>query len=68
LWVVRSFLFVQETKTMKSLFAIVLLVTAMAVTGCGETKKPATPPAPPANTGEKPAETPPATPPAEAPK
>lgn len=54
---------------MKNLFAIVLLVTAMAVTGCGEKKKPAA--TPPANTGgeAKPAEggaVPPATtPPAE---
>ena len=53
---------------MKSLFAIVLLVTAMAVTVCGEKKKPDATPAPPAPTGtEKPAETP-ATPPADAPK
>ena len=53
---------------MKNLFAIVLLVTAMAVTGCGEKKKPAaTTPATPDAT--KPAEggaAPPATtPPAE---
>jgi hypothetical protein len=53
---------------MKSLFAIVLLVTAMAVTGCGETKKPATPPAPPANPSTDPPTTPPTTPPADAPK
>ena len=52
---------------MKNLFAIVLLVTAMAVTGCGDKKPaPATTPAPAA---DKPAEggaaTPEATPPAE---
>jgi len=34
---------------MKNLFAIVLLVTAMVVTGCGE-KKPAAKPAAPATT------------------
>jgi hypothetical protein len=60
----------QETKAMKNLFAIVLLVTAMAVTGCGEKKKPATTP-PPAAPGEtKPADgaAPAATPPADPPK
>lgn len=45
---------------MKNLFAIVLLVTAMVVTGCGEKKpaaKPATPPTPAAPAPEaKPAE------------
>lgn len=52
---------------MKNLFAIVLLVTAMAVTGCGEKKKPAaTPPAPapgektPEGGAAPPAATPPA--------
>lgn len=58
----------QETKAMKNLFAIVLLVTAMAVTGCGE-KKPATPAAKPAPEAPKPADgdaaPPAATPPAE---
>ena len=53
---------------MKNLFAIVLLVTAMAVTGCGE-KKPATPAAKPAPEAPKPADgdaaPPAATPPAE---
>jgi hypothetical protein len=48
---------------MKNLFAIVLLVTAMAATGCGE-KKPAAKPATPAPAAtpaptDKPAETPP---------
>jgi predicted small lipoprotein YifL len=38
----------QETKAMKNLFAIVLLVAAMAVTGCGEKKKAAPAAAPPA--------------------
>jgi hypothetical protein len=48
----------QETKAMKKLFAIVLLVSAMAVIGCGEKKpaaKPATPAAPPAAPEAKPA-------------
>jgi len=58
----------QETKAMKNLFAIVLLVTAMAVTGCGEKKKPAATPAPPVEgeskpvDGAAPAETPAAEP------
>lgn len=56
---------------MKNLFAIVLLVSAIAVTGCGDKPKPAATPAPPApeakpaEGGAAPAATPPATPPAE---
>jgi hypothetical protein len=54
---------------MKNLCALVLLVTAMTITGCAE-KKPAAPPAPPAPAAgtEAPATdatTTPATPPAE---
>lgn len=48
---------------MKQLFAATLLVAAMAVTGCGETKKPAPKAATPPATGEtKPAEKPAETP------
>jgi hypothetical protein len=49
---------------MKKLFALTLLVAAMAVTGCGDKKpatKPATTPAPAADKpADKPMETPPA--------
>jgi PBP1b-binding outer membrane lipoprotein LpoB len=59
------FLLFQEIKTMKKLFALTLLVAAMAAIGCSAEKKPATKPAvnpaPPATTpADKPAETPPA--------
>ena len=58
------FLLFQETKTMKKLFALTLLVAAMAVTGCGD-KKPATKPAAtPAPAADKPADKPMDTPPA----
>ncbi len=56
---------------MKKLFALVLLVTAMTVAGCGETKKPATTPAtpaPPAATPAEPAAEPAAPPATDAPK
>jgi hypothetical protein len=44
---------------MKQLFALVLLVAALAVTGCGEKKKPTPPAAPPAGAPEnKPADAP----------
>lgn len=49
---------------MKNLFALMLLVTAMAVAGCGEKKKPAPATTPPAPAVEKPADataTPPVT-------
>jgi len=51
---------------MKNLCALVLLVTAMTITGCAE-KKPAAPPAPPAPAADPAAapEATPATPPAE---
>jgi hypothetical protein len=46
---------------MKSVFALLLTVAALAVTGCGETKKTETTPAPPADTAPAdPAATPPA--------
>lgn len=46
----------QETKAMKKLFTIVLLVSAMAVIGCGEKKPAAKPAAPAAPAASKPAE------------
>jgi predicted small lipoprotein YifL len=46
---------------MRNVIALMLLVGAMALTGCAEKKKPAaTPPANPAPPVEKPADTPPA--------
>ncbi len=48
---------------MKKLFALTLLVAAMAVIGCGE-KKPATKPATPAPAADKPADKPMEAPPA----
>jgi len=65
-WVVSLFLLFQETKAMKKLFALTLLVAALGVVGCGQ-KKAATPPAkdnaaPAAAPAEKPAETPAETP------
>jgi hypothetical protein len=47
----------QETKAMRNVFALMLLVGAMALAGCAE-KKPAATPAPPATTPSTPAETP----------
>jgi hypothetical protein len=43
---------------MKKLLAATLLVMVVAIIGCGETKKPAKPAAPPAGGETKPAETP----------
>jgi hypothetical protein len=51
---VKQFPIVQETNAMKNLFALVVLVTALAVTGCKGEKKPDATPAPPVNSeGEK---------------
>jgi hypothetical protein len=57
LWVASLSLFVQETKAMKKVIALMLLVAAMGLTGCKGEKKT---PAPPSDTSgdTKPAETP----------
>jgi hypothetical protein len=48
----------QETKAMRNVFALMLLVGAMSLAGCAEQKKPAATPAPPATTPATPADAP----------